>query len=380
MTTYLVAVTGGFALGGEPAPTFGIPGEFTGEVLGGFVLGGEPIPVFITPTTYLPTIEGGFVLGGTPKPRFTKRFYLAQPRGGFVLGGTPKPSFTGGAATVFRAIVTGGFVLAGIPATKFIIPQIYKPEVDGGFKFGGPILIDVVFQKPAPPTAATIVLPHGGYEFGGNDVRPVFIHPKVYAVTVDPRITAAALVLGGGGGATFIRPLVYQPIVQGGFEFGADLPEEDDAVYQTYVLFGEAYEPSIFSNFRFNSYAMVRDQLLAAGQDAIFLLEGTDDDGADFHTGMRLGPLNFGADLDKRLRSIQGGSWGSRVQAKVTAAAVAAGTEHTEAFFAPGRFDNRIVVDRDLIGREFIIEIQDFDQLAHLEIIPLFLSRIPSRR
>jgi len=40
-----------------------------------------------------------------------------------------------------------------------------------------------------------------------------------------------------------------------------------------------------------------------------------------------------------------------------------------------GLDDNRVVVSRDIQGREFTVNSMDFEELSHCEIVPLRLAR-----
>jgi hypothetical protein len=137
-------------------------------------------------------------------------------------------------------------------------------------------------------------------------------------------------------------------------------------LYDTWSLTGHNYEPSYFTGFNFNSYATHRGKSYGAGPDGIYLLEGPDDNGQPIHTGVRLGPHNFGTDKYKRLRALRLGKCGDDVQARVQAG-------EDEGYFEVDR--GRVQVSRNLQGREMTLDIVDFERLSQVEIAALILAR-----
>jgi hypothetical protein len=153
---------------------------------------------------------------------------------------------------------------------------------------------------------------------------------------------------------------------QGGYVLESpDVP--DDGVFETLVLTGARNEVSIYSNFKFNSYAEYGGKYYGATQDGIFLLEGEDDAGAFIHTGARIGPTNLGTDREKRLRTVKcGGDCGKAL------VRVSDGNGKTHLSPVKG---GRADISRAVQGRELTVEIVDFKSLNHLEIIPLVLAK-----
>jgi len=151
-----------------------------------------------------------------------------------------------------------------------------------------------------------------------------------------------------------------------GASFGGE-PVEEEEVYETYALTGQAYEPAIYSGFDFNSYCVHRGRVYGTRDDGIYLLEGDDDAGNTIHPGVRIGPHNYGIDQEKRIRSLRLGGNSNGAKVKIT---TGGGDE--------GWFDSKqgkVPVSRDLQDREFTIEIADFEELSHLEIVPLTLVK-----
>jgi hypothetical protein len=143
---------------------------------------------------------------------------------------------------------------------------------------------------------------------------------------------------------------------------------DPDAVYETWVLGGNSFEPSVFSNFPFNSFAVMGGQAYAANENGVYLLGGDHDNGEPIRSGARIGPINLGTDGEKRLRGINFGDGGPGTRVRVRA-------ETGEEVYAPERDDNRVVVSRNIQGRTFEIDIMEFIELSHLEISPLRLAR-----
>ena len=145
------------------------------------------------------------------------------------------------------------------------------------------------------------------------------------------------------------------------------LQQYADDIYETWVLTGARGEPSIYANFPFNSYAKYRGQEFGAGPNGIYLLDGSDDAGEAVHTGIRIGPANFGTDREKRLRLVRCGG-------KTTGATVKVSNGNGSAGYYPVK-DGRAGISREIQGREITIDITDFETLDHLEIVPLVLHK-----
>jgi hypothetical protein len=373
---------GGFVLGSDSEPVFserpGLtvtlePGSVTASY-GGFIMSGVNAVEFSTPEAFIVETSGGMKLSGANFPLFIKP--TATPirvRGGFKLGGSNTTVFitpgeaVEGAESLYTAIVRGGFVIGGSPQIVFISPTKLTLQTSGGFKLGGKFITGISFITPSESAiTSTLLASKGGFVMGGLNF-PVFTKPKVYEVPVDGRIIAA-LFLGGGGGAAFITPVVYEATNEGEIVLGAGTDLKHDRSYDTWVLDGKSYEPSIFSGWMFNSFAVLNGKVYGASVQGLYILEGVDDDGTPIRTGIRIGPINFGNDGDKRLRSINFGKAGTKTVVRVE-------TKGRERIFTVKREPNRVTVSRDLQGNEFIIDIAEFEELSHLEIVPLMLAR-----
>jgi hypothetical protein len=189
--------------------------------------------------------------------------------------------------------------------------------------------------------------------------------PPVYADPAAQVVADADIFFGGAGVIAFIDPQILEILGDGGVLFGGEAV--DPGVFETYVLTGARSEPSIYSNFSFNSYAKYRNQYFGAGPEGVYLLEGEDDAGDDIHSGIRIGPINFGTDREKRLRLLRCGGKTWEAQVRVSNGNGSAGYYDVEG--------GRAAVSREVQGREITIEISDFESLDHLEIVPLILSK-----
>ena len=186
-------------------------------------------------------------------------------------------------------------------------------------------------NKVIPESAAAFEM--GGEGIWGNTTP---------AVTVI--VSAGAIfALGGAGLATTKFPpiAVITGDAIGGFVLAGATPQE---VFEAWILSGQAFEPSCWSGFNFNSFAQHRGQTYAAGEDGNYLLGGENDAGETIHTGARIGPVDFRTDRNKRIRGIQYGQGGKNTRVRVES------DEGNVGVFTPERDDNRVVVSRNIQG------------------------------
>jgi hypothetical protein len=374
---------------------------------GGWVMGGAGVWESSTPdsdtippideATGLPFVsEIGFVFaGGTTEPGEAEAISTLPPEdeivseAGFAFCGS---EVSGNAATTLPVSTTitasGGFVFGGagvwvgpgvVPATVLVgsggfafggagqlsasIPTTTEIIGAGGFKFGGLRLPPV--EVTYPGISDRVIEDTVAFEFGGAGIWEFGVSPSTIIVS-----EGAVFILQGAGLVTAKAPpiAVITGDALGGFALGGAGFALAAEIFEAWVLSGQNYEPSVFSGFDFNSFAVHRGQAYAAGEDGIYLLGGDTDDGEVIHTGVRIGPVNFGSDREKRMRGIQFGSGGPDTRVRVSS-----GTE--EDVFTPDRDDNRVVVSREIQGREFVIDILDFQELSQFEATPLKLAR-----
>ena len=351
----VIVVTGGVKVGGDATIVFLSP--YAPTVTGGVEVGGETEPVFTRPTEII--AEGGVVVGGYAGITFElPPVVTAVAEGGVLVGGEATVAFS--LPTTFTWVAQGGVVVSGGTEPVTTAPTTYVHVVTGGVKVGGPFLSLVTFTDPpdlvVTPSTAAVALEVGG------EAAVAFTRPEV----VDVSSAGAVLVVGGAGTTTFIHPMILEVIAEGEITVGAEVVYDEP--FDTWTLNGSAYEPSVWTGWNFNSFAVHRGQAYGAGEDGIYLLEGSDDDGQKIHTGMRVGPVNFGSDKNKRLRSIHGAGWGSNVKVRVS-------SNGFSGIFRPERDPGRVSISRDIIGSSFTIELSDFESLSQLEITPLVLAR-----
>lgn len=257
---------------------------------------------------------------------------------------------------------TGGFVLSGsgFALDPAITPTATVIVSTGGWKLGGirPDPVEVTY----PDDLDRVIIPSGGFEFGGDEVGVLSSNPESTAIDS----LGAFLTLGGAGLCISKMPPTTAIVTgEGGFVLAGATPAE---IFEAWCLSGQAFEPSVWSAFNFNSFAVHRGQVYAAGEDGIYLLGADHDAGETIQTGARIGPANFSSAGTKRIRSVFFGDGGVSTRVRVK-------TDEAEGVFAPERDPDRVTVSRDLQASEFIVDILNFEELSHLEIFPLRLAR-----
>ena len=135
--------------------------------------------------------------------------------------------------------------------------------------------------------------------------------------------------------------------------------------YETWVLNDNSFAPAAYTNWLFNSYAQYRGQYYAAGDAGLYLLGGSDQDGAAIHSGVRIDKINFGSARQKRLRAMKIEASGDDVRVRL------ATDKGDEGFFSLD--GDQVPMSRNIQGREWVVDIQDFEELAFIEINPLML-------
>ena len=249
-------------------------------------------------------------------------------------------------------------VVGGIaPSTLSVIGSV---EIRIG-EFRVPELTVVQLLSPGALTLA--ITGSAGVEVGPAGVIAL-VTPPIYAVPLPQAIEGATINIAVAGVIAFISPQILEVI--GDIEVGISGGVIDPGVFDTYTLCGSRGEPSIYSNFNFNSYARYRNQSYGAGMEGIYLLEGPDDDGKEIIPGIKIGPVNFGSDREKRIRLLRLGGNADGAQVKVSSNGDA---DYSDVI------DGRAAVSRSVQGRELLIEISGFTTLDHLELVPLILAK-----
>jgi len=317
------------------------------QIVGDGVLDSPPTTAFAASGAFI--LSGSAILGDLPKSAY-------QAAGCMELCGTCQ------LASTFPPPVTqyeagGSLSLFGPCSMESVLLQVADFMAAGCYSLSGRSALSVIM----PSLRVDAYVAAGCYELHGpcSTVRgPVYAYA---AATTGPclEITSRARV-------GFIFPQKTAMAAQGGYVLESpDVP--DDGVFETLVLTGARGEVSVYSNFKFNSYAKYGGKYYGATQDGIFLLEGEDDAGAFIHTGARIGPTNLGTDREKRLRTVKcGGDCGKAL------VRVSDGNGKTHLSPVKG---GRADISRAVQGRELTVEIVDFKSLNHLEIIPLVLAK-----
>jgi len=305
----------------------------------------RPAGVVSTPVPSIRTCIGSVKLGIGVKGVVGGAFPVAPPALAII-------------GSVGIGINVQGVAGAAAPSTLAVIGSV---NIRVG-EFRVPELTVVQLLSPADMTLA--IIGSVRVEIGPAGVITLFT-PPVYAVPLHRAIEDATIKIRVAGVIAFIYPQVLEVI--GDVEVGISEGEVDPGAFDTWVMNGARGEPSIYSNFPFNSYASYRGQAFGAGPDGVYLLEGLDDDGDDIHAKIRIGPMNFGTDREKRLRLLRCGGKTHGARVRVSNGNGSAGYYDVEG--------GRAGASREVQGREITIDITDFETLDHLEIVPLILSK-----
>lgn len=145
-----------------------------------------------------------------------------------------------------------------------------------------------------------------------------------------------------------------------------DLGAVSGDVWEAWAFNGQTFEPSVYSGFAFNSYAVEEGATYAAREEGIYVLGGTTDAGATIHSGVVLSPSMFGTNNRKRFRAgvfdIEGAA--PVVRGEVGGAGVSIPILHSKAFFP-----------RSLMGKKWTFLVAEFDELGQTELFPIILTR-----
>jgi hypothetical protein len=145
-----------------------------------------------------------------------------------------------------------------------------------------------------------------------------------------------------------------------------DLSAVTGDVWEAWAFNGQTFEPSVYSGFAFNSYAVEDGLTYAAREEGIYVLDGTTDAGAAIHTGVVLSPSMFGTNNRKRFRSgffdVEGTA--PIVRGEVGGVGSSIPIMHSKAMFP-----------RALVGNKWTFLVADFDELGQVELFPVILTR-----
>jgi len=168
---------------------------------------------------------------------------------------------------------------------------------------------------------------------------------------------------------TFSEDLIAQYILSSLISddlFLEDMSAVSGDVWEAWAFNGKTFEPSVYSGFSFNSYAVDEGVTYAAREEGIYILDGTTDAGADIHNGVILSPSLFGAENRRRFRAgvfdVEGAA--PIVRAEVGAVGASIPILNSKAFFP-----------RTLMGRKWTFLVAEFDELGRTELFPVVLTR-----
>ena len=343
------------------------PSFFAVQATGSLAIGGETEVIFARPVRLLVQADTGSIAVGGPAAAVMGRptHALISASGYISVGGPAKAIFAPAISAKVVQVISGSIAVGG-PATV-LTQQLQGYLVvasQGGIQVGDRQAVTVIIGRPQ--TGVVEVL-WGGIEVGGQTEISRSTPAASYLVLAQALGEDSGIKVGGATGPiAFIHPSIMRVIATGFIAVGGEPDLPPDEVYDTYALNGNAYEPSIFSGWNFNSYAMFRGKAYGAGAAGLYFLEGADDDGEVIHTGARIGPINFGTTRDKRLRVLKLGPCGDDVQVKVS-------TERGQEGWFDVEDEGRVPVSRDIQGKNFTLDISDFTELSQAEMIPLVL-------
>jgi len=148
-----------------------------------------------------------------------------------------------------------------------------------------------------------------------------------------------------------------------GFDIGFTLGGE---AWQCWVMNTKDFHASVYSNFDFNSYAVYDGETFAAKDSGIYKLTGDSDEGDHIAAGVSLPATKFGSLYNKRLRRGHFGMAGGKPALRV---------ETDNGFRVYDVIGVKCNIGRDLKGKTWELELQDFEEVDFIELIPIILTR-----
>jgi len=150
-----------------------------------------------------------------------------------------------------------------------------------------------------------------------------------------------------------------------------DLPLEDMSaisgdVWEAWAFNGKTFEPSVYSGFSFNSYAVEAGVTYAAREEGIYVLDGATDAGAEIHSGVILSPSMFGTQNRKRFRA---GFFDVEGTAPIVRGEV--GGVGSSILI----LNSKVMFPRTLVGNKWTFLVAEFDELGRTELFPVVLTR-----
>jgi len=143
--------------------------------------------------------------------------------------------------------------------------------------------------------------------------------------------------------------------------------ELDDELWECWVLNTNAFHASVYSGYEFNSYSVFNDVAYGCKPGGIYKLSGTTDDGSAFKAGIVLPETYFGSVNKKRFRKAYFGLSGG-VTPALRVETDSGSTTYTIT-------NSKANITRDMYGRQWVLKVQDFDDLDFIELVPIILAR-----
>lgn len=141
----------------------------------------------------------------------------------------------------------------------------------------------------------------------------------------------------------------------------------DDEVWECWVLNGNAFHPSVYSGFDFNSYAVFGNTAYGCKDDGIYELTGDNDQGTAITAGIVLPSTYFGTQRIKKFRKAYFGLSGG------TTPSLRVETDSGSKTYTIS--DSKADMTRDMYGRQWVLKLQDFESIEFVELWPVILTR-----
>ena len=351
-------------------PDYALYAEYRHEIAGGLVVGGSLAAEFAEPEDLGHLIGGGVAVGGGLAPRFVDpREFLHVVSGGVRARGGFEVEFPEEEAPPlpYHRVLRRGVEVGGALNVQFVEVETlaYELVLSGGVAVGPFRRAPVEFYDPSDlPVSDPYVYEFGTW--GGVKIEGVFAFEFPEGDIFAHEVRRGGVRAGGSLGVSFFVPKVAEHRIRGEVVIDGSVVE-DEQVYETWALTGFGFEPSMYSPFPFNSYVSADGRTYALAENGLYLLEGEDDDGQPIHSGVRIGPANFGADNYKRLRAVYPGQAGNP---EIRVRAVTKGKEEYRKL-ARERFN----ISVDVQDRVMLMELSDFDRLNQFEVVRVTLAK-----
>jgi hypothetical protein len=164
--------------------------------------------------------------------------------------------------------------------------------------------------------------------------------------------------------AATIQQLIQESI-EDILHFGITITLDGD-VWSCWVINGNAFNMSVYSGFSFNSYAVYNNIAYGCKEDGIYRLDGSTDNGETIHSGVVLPETNFNSTRNKRFRKAWFGMSGSSPSIRME-------TESGDQTYTIT--NSKANLNRSQKGKNWTVKIQDFDDIEHVDLIPIILTR-----